>query len=315
MDAQQKQVIETFQSMWDDVDTYSVKKLKSEISRLDSWSDLQLSRILSDSLALSSPNLKLLDAGCGLGHMFLAFSSFMPNFIKSIDYSGLDLISLENAQTYLTKSFPSLYEHISFTSSFINDDMMSFCNSHQCEFDVVLALGTLHHTPNIYDYLCSTFSSTSPNGIYICWITKEQPPLRQVTDLFFREYFQGLDSSEDVKSQLQALSALFGQFSSALGSQSIVIPDDIPSLDITAGTYLIQQLVYDFIFKCYYNNSETPERNANQLFDWFMPSFYHETTSSQLDNYLNSLSDLYHHRVLDCISKDNGHFFVLQRLD
>jgi len=300
--------------MWDDVGAYSVNKLESEISRLDTWSDSKLSTILLDSFPSPLPDLRILDAGCGLGHMFLAFTSFIPSYIHSIDYLGLDLIDLKNAKEYLSKSFSHLYGSISFQSDFVKADMRSFCDSHQNQFDVVLALGTIHNTPNIYDYLCSTFSSTATNGIYLCWITKEQPPLRQLTDRFFREHFQGLDSSLDVNNQLRTLSYLFGQLSNSLASQSILLDQDIPSLGIPAGSYKLQQLIYDYVFKCYYNNSETPDRNINQLFDWFMPSYYHETSTAQLDSYLESLSSLYSLRVLDCVSKGNGHFFVLRRL-
>ena len=167
--------------------------------------------------------------------------------------------------------------------------------------------------PDLFSFLESTFSATTSGGSYFCWITTKQSPLRQVTDNHFREYFQLLSDSHQINHELAQLSSLFHALSDVLSPHTITLDDDIPSLGISKGKHNLQQLLYDYIFKCYYNSSESPRRNVNQLFDWFMPKYYHETSSADLDAYLNSLSSIYDFDIPLRVSKDNGHFFILRR--
>ena len=79
------------------------------------------------------------------------------------------------------------------------------------------------------------------------------------------------------------------------------------------GKYNLQTLFYDFFLKCYYKSGESQEgetRVIAQLFDWFNPLYYHQTSRSELIEMIENLDEIKNYEI---ISKTNGHFFKVTK--
>jgi hypothetical protein len=77
------------------------------------------------------------------------------------------------------------------------------------------------------------------------------------------------------------------------------------------GTYRLQNLLYDYFFKCYFRGGNLDEglpRVKAQLFDWFVPKYYHQTTRMELCSMIDMLGGSSDKEI---ISKTNGHFFKI----
>jgi hypothetical protein len=92
----------------------------------------------------------------------------------------------------------------------------------------------------------------------------------------------------------------------------VQIDQKISSLGLEPGRYRAQSLLYDFILKCYATETAGIERAVAQLYDWFKPVFYHQTSREQLAGYLGAMTLIAEKEI---ISDTNGHFFALRRLD
>ena len=92
------------------------------------------------------------------------------------------------------------------------------------------------------------------------------------------------------------------------------IPKNSKLLDLKAGQYKLQTLLYDYFLKCYYRSEESERRQLHQLFDWFSPDYYHQTTRYELEEIISELNfDNRECEILDIVSKENGHYFFLRK--
>jgi hypothetical protein len=177
------------------------------------------------------------------------------------------------------------------------------------QYDIVTAIGTLHHTESVFNSLSSTYSMLKPGGLYVGWIINEQKPVRSVTDEYFRQCFDGTPSPSGSHGEITALAKFSMSLGEALGDQKVVVSDDVDVLGLAAGEYSIQTLIYDYIIKLYYVKGHSLERTYDQLFDWFVPKWYHQTSRAELEEMFGALSPT----SWDIETITNGHFFFITR--
>lgn len=212
-------------------------------------------------------------------------------------------VSRKNIELFAKSALPET----NFSFRLLNADMNSIPLTEQ--FDIVIAIGTLHHTPSVLAALQSTYLRLKPAGTYIGWIINNQKPLRSFTDEYFRQYFTDSSKENYFDQDLTGLSYIFKSLGEALGDQSILIKDKITCLDLEPGSYQLQTLLYDYFLKCYYKSGTSSEgltRIKAQLWDWFVPKYYHQTSQEELSAMIIQLEGSTDSEI---ITKTNGHFF------
>ncbi len=64
--------------------------------------------------------------------------------------------------------------------------------------------------------------------------------------------------------------------------QKIKIPNDISLLNIKAGTYDVQRLIYWHFLKCFWAEDNDFERSVGVNFDWYSPKFAFRHTPKEV---------------------------------
>lgn len=149
-------------------------------------------------------------------------------------------------------------------------------------FDVIVSNGVLHHTPNTKVSLKNTIKKLKKNGIYIFYIYKKKPPIREFCDDFIRDQVSNLsynDALKEMKSFTELGKSLYEE------KITIKIPRDIKSLKIKSGEYDLQRFVYDNLFKCFWNSSWGYDYSNMVNFDWYHPKFCWRHTKDEIKNW------------------------------
>jgi ubiquinone/menaquinone biosynthesis C-methylase UbiE len=298
----EKQIEGVFNELWvGRGDNYEDDRLRQDtLDRYNSWSDGKVSSNVQSHFDKQGPSpLKILDCGCGLG---FSFNSIFSAYKDRIEYTGLDLIDLKRTEAFLS---PRGYNFKLIRASMV--DIPAEIPREQ--YDIVTAIGTLMCTESTQNALSSTYSMLKPGGLFIGWIINDQKPVRVATDEYYRDYFDKVQSDEGVYEEIMALSKFSMSLGEALGDQKVVVSDDVDVLGLAAGEYNIQTLIYDYIIKLYYVKGHSLERTYDQLFDWFMPKWYHQTSRAELEEMLNSLKPT----SWDIETRTNGHFFFIHK--
>ena len=107
-----------------------------------------------------------------------------------------------------------------------------------------------------------------PGGTIAIYVYKKKAPIREYTDDFIREKIEGLryDDAMEACHQITEL----GRALADLDVQ-VTVPD-IDLLEIPAGEYDVQRLVYHFFMKCFWNPELNFEDNTAVNYDWYHPS-------------------------------------------
>jgi len=309
----QGQVTDTFDELWNSLYSpgdYSSRDMgtNNDNGKILSWSDGQVTNWIDEAVKNKS-SLTILDAGCGGGYGFKSIMELNINSLSRLDhieYVGVDLINLdrtkENIQLFSNLALPNTRLSV----RLLNADMTTISLEEQ--FDIVMALGSLHHTSSVSLALNATYQKLRPSGLYIGWVINQQKPLRAYTDTFFREFYN--DCPEDRRDRdLTMLSLIFNELGEALGNKNVCLTHHVSCLDLEPGTYKLQTLLYDYFFKCYFQSGDSREglkRIKAQLYDWFVPTFYHQTSRDELKRMIEKL---HASSQLEVITQTNGHFF------
>jgi arsenite methyltransferase len=206
----------------------------------------------------------VLEVGCGSAHFA---SLYVPHLAAEVEWIGMDLSS---AIDIARARIRPLKERSDFVQG----------NIHQMPFapgtiDHVFARGVLHHTPSTEQAFKACVRLLKPDGAFTFLIYRRMGPIREFTDDHIRAYLSRLEPSEAWR-QLESLTKLARALTDA--RVEITIPEDIPYLELPAGTYDLQRLFYDHIVKAYWSPELDFETNQHNTFDWYHPQFaFHHT--------------------------------------
>jgi len=153
-------------------------------------------------------------------------------------------------------------------------------------FDLIVADGVLHHTPNTYEAVRALYRKLRPGGQFFFYIYKKMGPLRQFVDGYIREHFTRL-APDDCYAACEAITEL-GRELSRLGVQ-ITLTKPIPILGIPAGTHDVQRLIYYNILKCFWNESFDFATNNMVNFDWYHPHHAWQHSPAEVEQWLGEL--------------------------
>ena len=110
----------------------------------------------------------------------------------------------------------------------------------------------LHHTENTKNALKNSLRKLKKGGSYIFYIYKKKSPLREFSDDHIRSQISNLNYDEAWKKIFQLT-----ELGKSLSEQKIQIniPVNVDLLGIKKGNYDLQRFIYDYIFKCFWNET------------------------------------------------------------
>jgi arsenite methyltransferase len=211
----------------------------------------------------------ILDAGCGAG---FATSAWMDESWSGggAQWVGCDISAAIDVARERLGSFPDTH--------FVQADV-SRPPFRADSFDVVFAEGVLHHTPSTRAAFDALVPLLAPGGELMIYVYRRKSPIREFTDDLVRERIAGM-SPEEAWEALRPLTRL-GQALAELGVE-VEVPEDVPLLEIEAGRYDVQRLVYWHVAKLFWNPALTFEENVHLNFDWYAPRYAHRHTEEEV---------------------------------
>jgi SAM-dependent methyltransferase len=153
-------------------------------------------------------------------------------------------------------------------------------------FDLIIADGVLHHTPDARAAVNALYRKLAPGGQFFFYLYKKMGAARQFADAHIREHFVKLDP-EDCYEACKALTDL-GRELSKLNAK-ITLERPIPALGIPAGTHDVQRLVYYNFVKCFWNDAFDYDTNNMVNFDWYHPHTASQQDRDEVEQWLEAL--------------------------
>ena len=209
--------------------------------------------------ARSEP-VQLLDAACGYGGLFAdLFASPAPGGLK---YLGADIHSALQTIQRPKGAGPEQAE-------FVRWDISNPIPTDEL-FDFIICRAAIHHTPDPRTTFRSLVSRLAPDGVIAITVYAKKAPMREACDDALR--------AKIVPMTPRAALSLARQFT-VLGSDlrscdgRIEITQDLPFLGIKAGSYSVQEFLYDHFLKCWYNPGFGEQYSDIVNFDWYHPPY------------------------------------------
>lgn len=152
-------------------------------------------------------------------------------------------------------------------------------------FDFIICRAAIHHTPDPPATYRTLASQLAPGGVLAISAYAVKSPMREAVDDRLREMITPMepDDAFSVASQFTRLGRDL-QISEGV----IEIAEDLPLLGIKAGTYGVQDFVYRYFLKCWYNENFS-ERHCDLVnFDWYHPPYAYRFAMSELEEWATS---------------------------
>ena len=207
----------------------------------------------------------ILDAGTGVGNSAHLFSTNKNSLVFAIDAS--------ESVVFANKK----YGHI-LNIHFIQADIRQLPFEKNF-FDFICSDQVLHHTKDTktsFTYLTKFLRKKGTISIYIY---KKKGPIREFSDDYIRKIM--VNKSEKECLQFSEDMAKLGKVLSKL-KKKIKIINNIPVLDIKAGTYDVQRFIYLNFLKCWWSDDVPFSQSIATNYDWYFPKFAFRHTPEEL---------------------------------
>lgn len=206
-----------------------------------------------------------LNAGCGV-----AWSEYLFNYGQKTMRHCIDLsLAVETAYLQTQKLENVIVSQASLFNLPYRDET----------FDIVYSIGVLHHTSDPPKAFFSLVKKVKPGGLIGIYIYNKKPFLRELADHKVRKITVNMSYQECMKFSRQMTN--LGKALSHIKTP-LRIKEGIPLLGIKKGTYTLQQFVYNYFIKCWYN--EMLDRKYADLVnqDWYHPYFASHHTREEI---------------------------------
>jgi SAM-dependent methyltransferase len=146
-------------------------------------------------------------------------------------------------------------------------------------FDFVLCRAAIHHTPDPPATFRALAASLAPGGTLAVSAYARKGPAREAVDDAVRERIRRLPPAEAF-----ALAEGFAELGRALQAVEgrVRLERDVEALELPAGEYGVQELVYDHLLKCFYNERFGDRQSALVNYDWYHPEFAYRYEQAEL---------------------------------
>jgi arsenite methyltransferase len=172
-------------------------------------------------------------------------------------------------------------------------------------FDFISCDQVIHHTPDVYESLVALTRHVRPGGHLAFYVYRNKGPIREFCDDYIRQFTVRM-SPDECMHVSEALTKL-GKTLSDL-CVKIDVPEDIPILEIKAGTYDLQRFIYWNVLKCYWNETLDWPSNTITNFDWYHPLHAHRHTPEEVRAWCEST-----HLDIECFNVVESGISVLAR--
>jgi SAM-dependent methyltransferase/uncharacterized protein YbaR (Trm112 family) len=210
-------------------------------------------------IAFYAPRRRILEVGPGSGFNTRFIAQHCPGEVFAADVSDGAFTTFANTRDLRN-------------CTVVQADLMDLPFADE-NFDLIIADGVLHHTPDARAAVNALYRKLAPGGQFFFYLYKKMGASRRFADAHIREHFVKLDP-EACYEACKALTDL-GRELSKLNAR-ITLDRPIPALGIPTGTHDVQRLVYYNFVKCFWNDAFDYDTNNMVNFDW-----YHAHTASQ----------------------------------
>jgi hypothetical protein len=152
----------------------------------------------------------------------------------------------------------------------------------------------LHHTAEPKRAFSNLAALLRPGGDLAVYVYKKKAPLREYSDDLVRERISGLPYEQAIAAcrQITALGKALAE------CNAMVQVPAIDALEIPAGEYPIQRLIYHFFLKCFWNSEFSFHENSVINYDWFHPQLCSRHTLEEVRGwYLGEKLTITHEHV------------------
>ena len=160
----------------------------------------------------------------------------------------------------------------------IQADLMKLPLKKDC-FDFILSEGVLHHTPYTRAAFINVCSHLAPQGEIAIYIYRIKPLIRELADTYVRKETVQL-SQQKCWEYCKHLTNLGEKLQSI--QETFTIDEDIQILGIEKGTYTVQDFIYRYFLKCFWNDKLSFDENNLVNFDWYHPHYAFRHTPEEL---------------------------------
>ncbi len=179
---------------------------------------------------------RILDAGTGVGNSAKLFSSNPKADVFAIDASESVIFAYKKY-----RNLPNIH--------FLQADIRKLPFKKNF-FDFICSDQVLHHTKDTESSFKILTKLLAKNGIISIYVYKIKGPMREFADNFIRESTVKMTEKQCIEFSKDM--AILGKNLSKI-KKTIIIPRDIPILQIKAGTYDVQRFIYWNFLKCWWS--------------------------------------------------------------
>ncbi len=125
----------------------------------------------------------------------------------------------------------------------------------------------IHHSPNPDKIFNALINSLKENGKVLFSVYAEKSPVRQKFDILIRDTVAQLPEEKryEFSKQLTQIGKILSEI-----DLTIYIPEDWDIFgELQGQTMSLQRLLYYTVFKCFWNNQYSLEKNIELTFDWY----------------------------------------------
>jgi SAM-dependent methyltransferase len=153
-------------------------------------------------------------------------------------------------------------------------------------FDLIMADGVLHHTPDTRAAVQALYTKLAPGGKFFFYVYRKMGAARQFCDVHIRQRFTEMPADE-CYAACEGLTELGRELSRLCAK--ITLKRGIPVLGIPAGTHDVQRLLYYNFLKCFWNEAFDFDTNNMVNFDWYHPHYAWQHTAQEVEGWLRAL--------------------------
>lgn len=215
---------------------------------------------------------RILDAGCGAGYS----AAILLQAATETPYVGVDISEAVDVAAARLSNFAD--------AAFVQADLLALPFAPE-SFDTILSEGVLHHTPSTEHALRALIPLLARGGELLFYVYRRKGPVREFSDDAIRARIASLPPElawEAMRPLTQLARAL------AEAKVEVTVPD-VDLLEIKAGTYDVQRLIYNTFCKLFWNENFTFEENVHVNFDWYHPRYAHRQTEVEVREWCASI--------------------------
>lgn len=269
--AEQQRTVDTFSDKWLRFQNYGFEAAHQKF--LFEWYQKKLGLNSFDELCRFYQHRRMiLEVGPGSGFNTKFMAEHTQGQVFAADISEAASVSYKN-----TRGLPNC--HV------IQADLSKLPFPDE-SFDLIMADGVLHHTPDTRAAVEALYRKLAPGGDFFFYIYRRMGTVRRHCDEVIRGKFTQLSAGDCYKA-CEAFTN-FGHELSKLNAK-ITLDKPIDVLEIPAGTYDLQRLIHYYFMKCFWNDAFDYETNNMVNFDWYHPAFAWQHREEEVRAWLEAL--------------------------